>query len=312
MSEEQVDLEEGRKQEILALDAKLATANLFEILGVPAGASVDDVRAAFREASRKFHPDRYYGKELGSFRARIDRIFKKLVEANQTLSDPARRDAYLASNPFVRAAARAAGSQTHLAPVPKSEAEEARDAERRSRLARHPYLARHAKLQESLIKAKAHMQKAEYSQAFTQLNNAAQIDPRNVEAQQLLREVREKAELARSDSSYSHAMEALNRGDTALAMQALRAAVNANPANHKAAATAVGLYEEAGDLKEAAVFAQKAVEAEPKNVPYRLTLARLLMGSGMKALAKKHYEEAARIDPNHPEVKKQGKRLWPF
>ena len=84
--EEKVDLEQGRKEEILALDAKVASNNLFEFLGVPAGAAPEDVRAAFREASRKFHPDKYFGKSLGSFKAKLDRIFKRMVEANQTFS----------------------------------------------------------------------------------------------------------------------------------------------------------------------------------------------------------------------------------
>jgi hypothetical protein len=29
-------------------------------------------------------------------------------------------------------------------------------------------------------------------------------------------------------------------------------------------------------------------------------------------MAKKHFDEAARINPDHPEVKKHGKKLWPF
>jgi curved DNA-binding protein CbpA len=312
-AEEQVELEESRKQEILALDAKVATANHFEFLGVPAGASPDEVRSAFREASRKFHPDKFYGKNLGSFRQRLDRIFKRLVEANQTLTDLEKRDAYLAANPFIRAAARAvSGSNPAYKPEPKTETEEARDLERRNRLARHPYLARATKLQEFVSRAKAHVEKQEYSQAFTNLNNAAQIDPNNAEVKALLIDVRKRADLSRSESSYAHAMEALNRGDTDLAMQALRTAVNANPLNHKAAAKAASLFEKSGDSREATGFAQKAVEAAPTNVEYRVLLARLLEASGMKALAKKHFEEASRLNPDHPEVKKHGKKLWPF
>ena len=98
--DEKVDLDEARKEEILAIDAKVASNNLFEFLGVPSGASADEVRAAFREASRKFHPDKYFGKNLGSFRLKLDRIFKRMVEANQTLCDPEKREAYLAANVF--------------------------------------------------------------------------------------------------------------------------------------------------------------------------------------------------------------------
>jgi curved DNA-binding protein CbpA len=311
--DEKVDLDETRKDEILALDAKVAGNNLFEFLGVPSGASAEEVRAAFREASRKFHPDKYFGKNLGSFRAKLDRIFKRMVEANQTLTDPEKREAYLAANPFVRAAARSAtASNPAFKPEPRTETEEARDSERRQRLARHPYLAKATKVQEYLTKAKEHASKQEYSQAVTHLNNAAQIDPQHAEVKALMIEVRKGADLVRSESSFKHAQEALNRGDEDLALQALKVAVNANPLNFKAAHRAAQLLERRGDSREAASFAQKAVDAAPKNVEYRMLLARMLVESGMKVMAKKHFEEAARIDPDHPEVKKHGKKLWPF
>jgi curved DNA-binding protein CbpA len=311
--EEKVDLDEGRKEEINALDEKVASNNLFEFLGVPSGASADEVRAAFREASRKFHPDKYFGKNLGSYKAKLDRIFKRMVEANQTLTDPEKREAYLAANPFVRAAARSTtGNNPAFKPEPKTETEEARDAERRQRLARHPYLAKTTKVQEFVSKAKEHAAKQEYSQAVSALNNAAQIDPQNAEVKALMLEARKGADLVRSDSSYQHALEALNRGDEELAIQALRVAVNANPLNFKAAHKTSILLERKGETRDAASFAQKAVDAAPKNVEYRVHLARLLMDAGMKVMAKKHFEEAAKIDPDHPEVKKHGKRLWPF
>ncbi len=311
--DEKVDLDEGRKDEILALDAKVASNNLFEFLGVPSGAAAEDVRAAFREASRKFHPDKYFGKNLGSFRPMLDRIFKRMVEANQTLTDPEKREAYLAANPFVRAAARSStGTAPALRPEPKTETEEARDSERRQRLARHPYLAKTTKVQEYLTKAKEHAAKQEYSQAVTHLNQASQLDPLHAEVKALMIEVRRGADLVRSESSYQHALEALNRGDEDLALQALKTAVNANPLNFKAAHKTSILLEKRGDHREAASFAQKAVDGAPKNVEYRMHLAQMLVDAGMKVMARKHFEEAARLEPDHPEVKKHGKKLWPF
>lgn len=308
-----LDLDDARQREIADLEAKIDSANLFEFLGVPAGADVEAVKAAFREASRKFHPDKYFGKNLGPYRVKLDRVFKRLVEANQTLSDPAKREAYLASNPAVMRAAQASGLFPSFDVKVKSAEEEARDAERRARLARHPYLARASKVQELLTLAKADVAKAEYSLAFSHLNAAAQIDPNNTEVKLLLGEVRRKADIARAESSYKHAMDALDRGDEELALQALKGAVAANAAHHQAAYKAAQmLVRRSGDAREATGFAQKAVEADPKNVEYRLLLARLLADAGMKALAKKHYEEAHRLAPDHPEVKKHGKRLWPF
>jgi curved DNA-binding protein CbpA len=316
-SGDHVDLEPERQREILELEAKLETANLFEVLGVTNGAGVETVRAAFREMSRKYHPDRFFSKNLGEFAGKIDRIFKKLVEANQTLTDDARRKAYLENNPFVRAAVRAASryssgsSASHRVAEPKTEQELARDEERRARLARHPYLRKAGKLQELLSRAKSAIDKKEFSQAFTFLSQAAEADPLNVEVKTLLTEVRKQNDRQRAENSFKHGTEALDRGDDTLALQALKTAANGG---HFVAAYKVALLLEAhrGDLREITTYAQKAVEGDPGNAVYRVLLGRLLEAGGMKAMAKKHFDEAVRLDPDHPDVKKYAKKRWPF
>lgn len=311
--DEVVELPDERRREILELEAKLGSSNLFEILGVPAGAPVDDVKAAFRDASRKFHPDRYFGKKLGSFKGRLDKIFRRLVEAHQTLSDAAKRQAYLDANPALRAVARGHAQSPDSPEVhsPKSEAEAARDAERRARLARHPYLLKAGKVQELVAKAREAIGKKEYSQAFTFLNQASQGDPQNLEVKAMLADVRKLNDIQRAEMSFAHGQEALARMDEGLALQAFKLAANSGHA--MAAFKVAGLLERrGGDLREVTSFAQKAVELDPKSPEFRVLLGRLLDGAGMKALAKKHFEEALRLDPDHPDVKKHVKKRWPF
>jgi curved DNA-binding protein CbpA len=313
---ETIDIPAERQQEILALEAKLK-ANHFEVLGVTPGATSEQVRDAFHALSRKFHPDRFHGRQLGAFKGKIDTIFKRLVEANNVLTDPDKRQRYLDENPFVRAAIRAATSSSGVAPAaapaPKSADEEARDAERRLRLARHPYLAKVTKIQEQLSKARAHIAKNEFSHAFSLLNLATQIDPQNVEVKTLLADVRKKNEVQRSETDYRRALELLNQGNDELALQALRAAVNASASNHEAAYKLATLLEKnGGDVKEISSFAQKAVDAAPQKVEYRVLLGRMLDAAGMKSLAKKHFDEALRLGPDHPDVKKHVKKRWPF
>jgi len=311
---EKVDIPEERQKEILAIEAKLS-GNHFEVLGVAAGATSEQVRDGFHALSRKFHPDRFHGKQLGSFKGRIDAIFRRLVEANNILTDPAKRQAYLDSNPFVRAAVRAAtGTTPALQPeAVRTADEESRDAERRARLSRHPYLAKVTKVQENLSKAKAHVTKGEFSHAFTMLNLANQIDPQNVEVKTLLVDVRKKAELQRSDTDYKRGLAAIEQGNDDLAIAAFKAAVNASALNHLAAFEAAQLLEKTGgDAREISAFAQKAVDAAPSTVQYRVLLGRMLELGGMKALAKKHFEEALRLGPDHPDVKKHVKKRWPF
>ncbi len=104
---EEVDLEPTRKREILELDRQLDRIDFFSLLGVSFTATGAEVKRAYFEASKKFHPDRYFGKNLGSYKGRIERIFKKLTEAQATLGDEAKRRAYLHARPDVGASSSA-------------------------------------------------------------------------------------------------------------------------------------------------------------------------------------------------------------
>ncbi len=101
MSEE-VALEPALVAQVEDLDARLGYADLFTLLGVPPGAEPWVVKAAFFALSRKLHPDRYFRKELGDFRPKLERVFKALSTAHQTLTRPEKREAYLVANPALR------------------------------------------------------------------------------------------------------------------------------------------------------------------------------------------------------------------
>ena len=59
----------------------------YEVMGVPRGATQDEIKRAYRKLARKFHPD--VSKEKNA----EDR-FKELQEAYEVLKDPEKRVAY--------------------------------------------------------------------------------------------------------------------------------------------------------------------------------------------------------------------------
>lgn len=59
----------------------------YKTLGVPRTATPDDIKKAFRQLARKYHPD--INKEAGA-----EARFKEINEANDVLSDPEKRRAY--------------------------------------------------------------------------------------------------------------------------------------------------------------------------------------------------------------------------
>jgi curved DNA-binding protein CbpA len=74
--------------------------NFYELLGLERTADKKEIRAAYFELSRLFHPDSMFGKELGPFRTKMETVFKRLTEAYEVLGRAPRRreyDEYLAS-----------------------------------------------------------------------------------------------------------------------------------------------------------------------------------------------------------------------
>ncbi len=96
--------QEARRQEILERAETIDDVDYFTLLGVARDATADQVNSAFFALAKRWHPDRL-PPALDSLKLECSKVFAKMSEAHQTLTDRERRARYLED--VVQGAARA-------------------------------------------------------------------------------------------------------------------------------------------------------------------------------------------------------------
>ena len=103
---------------ILDLEPRLPDLDHFQVLGVPRGSDRVAIKRAYFSMIGTFHPDSYFGKNLGGFTRRMEKIFQRLTEAHDVLSNPRTREEYEA---YLGAVGRTRGFETPSQPPPSVE-----------------------------------------------------------------------------------------------------------------------------------------------------------------------------------------------
>jgi curved DNA-binding protein CbpA len=91
---EPAELSEDQKKRILFVEMHLTKWSHYKLLGIKRTADDKEIKAGYFKASKEFHPDAYFRKNLGSYQDRVDRIFRVVKGAYDVLTDPVKRDAY--------------------------------------------------------------------------------------------------------------------------------------------------------------------------------------------------------------------------
>lgn len=91
---EKLDITKKEKVLISQLFQALHVSSHYQLLGVQEDASNKQIRDAYYELSRHWHPDRFFRRNVGSFGPQIEAIFTAVTAAYQTLSDETKRKNY--------------------------------------------------------------------------------------------------------------------------------------------------------------------------------------------------------------------------
>jgi curved DNA-binding protein CbpA len=97
--DEECDLPREERKKILDVYYRLDDLDHYTLLGISGDADKKGVKRAYMGLAAVMHPDKYFKKNLGTFKPKMETLFNKITEAHDTLTDVAKRqeyDAYLA------------------------------------------------------------------------------------------------------------------------------------------------------------------------------------------------------------------------
>jgi tetratricopeptide (TPR) repeat protein len=92
--DEEVEIEPERKRRVLDLFYRLEELTYYQLLGLAEEADKKQVKNAYYALAPDFHPDKYFRKRLGSYKAKIEAIFSRLTLAHDVLTSKQRRAEY--------------------------------------------------------------------------------------------------------------------------------------------------------------------------------------------------------------------------
>lgn len=102
----EIALTSEQQQRIDVMFEQLEMSTHYALLGVAPDAVKKDIKAAYFELIAFFHPDKFFRKELGDYKRKLEQIFQRLTEANEVLTRKGPRaeyDQYLEARQRTRA-----------------------------------------------------------------------------------------------------------------------------------------------------------------------------------------------------------------
>jgi len=314
-----LDITPELQAQILEFEASLDKP-YFELLDVPRDADTKQIKRAYFSLSKVYHPDRYFRANLGDYSVRLERIFRKLVEAYELLSDPATRSEIERtmgpmSEPVPDPEPVAEAGESGEAPKWKLPPRKLTKRQTLERLRRHfripPQILAERKLKASQFYEAAMVaaKRERWLEAAPSLRLAIAFDPWNDEYRSRFSSIlshhyeQQAAKLLGSDG------DAVDLADKNEALRLLEEVLIHRPAdsevNHRAARLALDLRE----LERATEYAEAACQLCPESAEKRITLAHVFCADGLREKAKTVLEEAAGFNPENEEVQTELQKL---
>ncbi|MGM0556756.1 MAG: DnaJ domain-containing protein [Myxococcota bacterium] len=89
-----IPLDDEQRRQALCLYEQLDQMNFYDLFGVEPDASRRDIKKAYFRLSKRYHPDKFFRKELHDFGPMLERVFQEITKAYRILSNRDKRQEY--------------------------------------------------------------------------------------------------------------------------------------------------------------------------------------------------------------------------
>ncbi len=298
-----LDLSLDLQREILACEASLDRP-YHELLGIERDADDKAIKRAYFALSKRFHPDRYFRQEIGGFYGRLERIFKKLVEAYELLSDPSTRAELERSLP-----------EPPPAEVPettpqRSSGRVALDRLRRMlRIPEEVLAERKLKARQFYDSYRVAAAQGRWLEAAACTRLAIAFDPAQAEYKKAFAEVQTRVYELRAAELLERADASMDAKARQEALRLYEEVIHFEPRNAPIHHRAAGLALELGDFEKAQEYAEAACDVAPEVCDHHVLLCRILRRAGLRERARRALETAEQLDPKNEDVKRERRAL---
>lgn len=289
------------QERALAFESRLE-GSYHALLGVGTDAESKEIKRAYFKLSRDFHPDRYFGKDLGAFAPLLDRIFKKIALAYELLMDPTTR-AELA-----RSMAQAPPPEAEAPPAPaaptkpgtpqKFTKREWLDRMRKQfRLPEELLAERRFRAKQLAESADTSGRRGNWKEAASCIRLAIAFDPWNNAYKEQFGAVQIEIHRIRAEELRQEAIGAFDSRSLAKALSLYEEVLAYKPSDAPAHDKAAELCLELEQFDQAQEYADRACELEPESAAYHITRGRVLKRRGRRDRAIDAFETAQTLDP---------------
>ena len=306
--QENTDLTVEQRKRILFIEAKLDEWNHYALLGLKRTAPSSDIKRAYFKASKEFHPDAYFRKELGTFRPRVDRIFRVMKVAYDVLSDEERRKVYDSEvvtgfTPEELKELAVLAEEQRARDAVKARDERLADRMKERRLKHNPMVERLQKGKGYLKLAEEALAAGKFAEATRHAKLAVEYAPQDEPLKKRTSEVVEEANRGQAHALLKRVDMMLKTMESAPLAEAGEQLAALGPKDAEVLAAAAKLLHAGGRPQRALRFAQQAVSIHPKQKDALELLFRVATEEKGWNIALRAAETLSGIDPKNATYK---------